>query len=810
MWRRFSQTRNFKKRERGRCSARRQVLVKFAFAVATVSAWIVIGPLVAVAQKAPEVGYVFPPVVAVGQVSEVTFGGFDWTDDSEIHIDDARLVASRQGELGPFLVPRPPYWFGPKGRSTAMPIPREISYRLQVPGDIGPGPQYWQISNANGVSATSAFGVSSDRQIVEDRDRDAAINIGTLPVGVSGRLGVIAEEDRYFFDSDRDGVVTIRWRARQFGADFHGAIVVTDAAGRVLADRADTSGDDGAVTFAIQKGERYAAKFFDVDFRGNRAYVYHLTFDYAGHADVVAPVPAPGIAGANTGAAKQTFVVIGSGLDGTEAATETHLRPEEIGSLSATAPIVGWPDAQPWASTELTLMPGQGVFRTLRLIEDRNEIGILNLLKGEALEVEALCRRLGASADVEVAIEDEAGKVVASQDDGIRTSDASVLFVAKADGKHTIVVNELSGNTGPKSVCFVIARRSKPGFRLSTAQRSAIPVGGKLAMTVNIAWLGGLSAPLTLECRGLPNGVTLEAPAEVKPGAKTAKLTLIAAEETAAQSFQFEIWGSAETPAGVVEVQAAADLDGDLVCWDPAAARTTRLRGVTTLKAPVKVELIDKNRQRAVHRGTTYPAPFVVARDEGYQGEVLLQMAARQSRHRQGIDGPIVRVPGDVRDVLYPCFLPEWLETDRTTRMVVMGVAMVDDHGVTRQILAPADARITMILEGALLKVKQQLVDRHSSLGDSFEVPFEIARAAKLQEPVVVQLIVPDALKGFVKAEPVSLAPGVDRGVLLVHTTKDDRCLGRWIWQLRAEAKEAGQWLVVAVDDAEVELRGQR
>lgn len=776
-------------------------------------------PSIALAQKAPEVGYVFPPVVAAGQTTDVTFGGFDWTEDSEIHVDDPRVSVSRQGELGPFLIPRPPYWFGPKGRSTAMPIPREINHRLQVPQEVPVGPQYWQISNANGASPTSVFWVSHDRQIVEQRGRDEVIDIGTLPVGVSGRLEVIAEEDRYYFESDRDGIVTISWKARQLGADFNGCLVVTNEDGGVLADLADTAGDDGSVTIAVKKGFGYSAKFFDVDFRGNQAYVYYLDFSYRGHAEVVAPISGKT---ASKDAESQdaesqnvTYLVVGRGLDGTTNRVDLELSGEQLSELVTTAPILNRPAAKAWTEAA-TLLPDEAVFRTLRLSSDRNEVGLFQAAKGDAFVVEALCRRLGSNADIEVAIEDADGKVVASQDDGLRTSDASISFVAKVDGAYRVVVNELSGNTGATSVCLVIARKSKPHFRLTTTQVTAIPVGGKTAVTINIEWFGGLTTPLKLQCRGLPAGVSVEAPVEAKPAAKNAKLTLVAAPDFAARSFPFEIWGTAETPDGPIEVQAVASLSGDLVCWAPDSAYTRRLRGVTTLKAPAKVELIDKNRQRAVHRGTTYPAPFVVRRDEGYQGEVLLQMAARQSRHRQGIDAPILSVPGNVSDVLFPCFLPEWLETDRTTRLVVMGVAIVEDHGGTqRRVLIPADARVTMILEGALLKIRHELVEHQFAIGKPLEIPFKVARAAKLQEEVVVQLVVPDVLQNVVESSPVTLPPGVDHGVLFVQTTATTattattsaaESLGRWRWQLRAEAKESGKWLVVSLDDIEIEL----
>ena len=104
------------------------------------------------AQKAPELGYVFPPAIRAGTATDVRLGGYDLTPDMQFFVHDDRITLEVLGPLGEFIIPKPPYWFGEKGRSSAFPIPREISARIVVPSDCAPGLVRWQVANANGLA----------------------------------------------------------------------------------------------------------------------------------------------------------------------------------------------------------------------------------------------------------------------------------------------------------------------------------------------------------------------------------------------------------------------------------------------------------------------------------------------------------------------------------------------------------------------------------------------------------------------------------------------------------------------------------
>ncbi|MBL8812173.1 MAG: hypothetical protein JNM43_18560, partial [Planctomycetaceae bacterium] len=231
-------------------------------------------------QLAPGLGYVYPPVVNVGARTPVQLGGFDLTPDVQwfVHRDDVQLDV--KGPAGDFLLPPPPYWVGPRGGTNALPIPREVPAEVTVSADAVLGPVRFQVANANGSSRTAVMYLSNDVEVIEKRSRDFPQRLPNLPVGVSGRLSRLTEVDRYQFIADKDGAVTIQLLARRLGSDFRALIEVHDAKGNLVADFSDTYGVDGEFSFSANAGVEYTVSIHDADFRGDQAYVYHLTLSH--------------------------------------------------------------------------------------------------------------------------------------------------------------------------------------------------------------------------------------------------------------------------------------------------------------------------------------------------------------------------------------------------------------------------------------------------------------------------------------------------------------------------------------------------
>ena len=230
---------------------------------------------------------------------------------------------------------------------------------------------------------------------------------------------------------------------------------------------------------------------------------------------------------------------------------------------------------------------------------------------------------------------------------------------------------------------------------------------------------------------------------------------------------------NAPTDARLVRVVGQAKVDGKNTQrvalaiqpsgWDPWLLDTAPLDQVlvaTTLKPPFKIKPLEADGGRRVNRGATHLAELSIERDKDFTGEIVLEMAARQQRHRQGIRGPSLTVGPGVKKIAYPVFLPEGLETSRTSRIGLVGMARVKDpSGAEKWVTGDVEGQITMSIEGALLKLTGPA---EVELGRDLTavLPVQLQRSAQLREPVVLELLVPAEIAGAMQAEKLVLSNG--------------------------------------------------
>jgi hypothetical protein len=692
--------------------------------------------------QAPSLGYCFPPAVQRGKTTDVVLGGYDLTPDMQFFVHHPEVQLQASGDLGPFLVPPRPYWEGPRVFMNALPIPREQPARLTVSATMPTGTVRWQAANANGATGTACLYVSDIREIVEQRLRAEAIDLGTLPVGLSGRLSRLTEKDVYTLTPQTTGQVQLDCWARRLGSDINVAVQVTGPAGKTLVNEVDTEGQDVAVGFDAQAGQQYTIHVHDADFRGAAQFVYRL--------------------------------------------------------------VVSRPAVKPARPAGKTLLKA-GAAHVLQPVA---------MVAGKQYRIRVLGQAIGSDLDLQLALVDAEGKVVAENDDATATTlDPELLHQAK---EGVAVKARISGfpitDVDPDRRYQLDVAEVTRGFQLTVPQTIVAASAGKGSLNVTLQAAGGFKEEVSLQVAGLPPGVTVEGEPKIAAGKNKGAISLLVAKDAKVQAGLIQVSGRSagneEQGLKPLEAIATAPLAGNLAAGQPLPEVTSDVLLVITLKAPFKLELIDRNRQRVVHCGTTYPAPFLLKRDEGYQGLVRLVMAAKQGRHRMGITGPILEVPVDQVEVFYPCFMPEWLSTDRTTRMVVYGYGeMADPTGVMRHVGLAADARVTMILEGALLKVRHEIEEMRCQPGSPFEVPVEIVRSSLLATEVQVDLELPKAWRAWISCDPVRLAPGQTLAILKVATTSKFPLRGTVPITIRATAMQEGRWLVKSIVDVDVEFK---
>lgn len=252
---------------------------------------------------------------------------------------------------------------------------------------------------------------------------------------------------------------------------------------------------------------------------------------------------------------------------------------------------------------------------------------------------------------------------------------------------------------------------------------------------------------------------------------------------------------------------ATAKTTFNLAPRSPDEAEVPQVALATILKPRFKGRPVDQDTGRKVHRGATFPAEVIVERLGDFNGEIVLQMAAVQSYAHQGITGGDVVVPPGVGLVHYPCFMPEWLETSRTSRMGMIAVAKATDPaGKTRWIAGEITGFITMTVEGALLKVAAEEPERTVPPGASFDVRVKVARLAKLTGPARLELVVPEELVGRLKAEPLTIGVGQESATLRINPAA--ALNGVHALTIRASALQDGKYPVIAEANIAVEFAG--
>ena len=798
---------------------RRSALRSLA-AAALVASLSVIFAADAAAQLAPGAGYVFPPAVPIGQTTAVQMGIFDPTDDLQWFVHDPKVQLERTGPVSDFHLPPPPYWTGPRGGTNALPIPREAPARITVAADAEPGFVMWQIANANGSSRTARMLLSNQPELIENRSRDFPQRLPALPIAVSGRLGRLTEVDRYEILAAVDGPISVELMARQLGADFRGVLEVRDAEGRLICDFADTQGMDGGLTFSAKAGQIYQVSLHDVDFRGDRAYIYRLVCTSG-------PRPITSIPARLQRGTTAEVEFIGGGLNSGSAepgvlrqavtAAADPAQSRQAISLSSAAgsalsaiyqlPLSDIPELV--AGTEPFKVPVPGA-ATGRLTPQQFEQRIrFDAVKDQTLQIELQSQGLGSNLDMHLTVLAPDGKQIAENDDEFRTTDSFVKLKPAVDGEYTCVIRSQSPLTGRADEIYRLeVRVPAPGFKIEVPQQLVLPSGGQLETTVSVNRTGGFDGPIAIQVTGLPEGVTAEGDWTIPAGKADVKGILKCAADAAVTATAVQFHGTADV-GGSPTTEVALSLAEGFLCPRTLKQMTvaTSLLSIT-MKPPIDVLVIDRERQRDVPRGSTYLAELEIVRRDGFSGPVTLVMNAQQARNRQGIRGTTTVVPANETRALFPCFMPEWLATDITRRMVVHGIVEVPDpKGRMRQLTKPGDARITMIMEGALLKLACDRADLSTSPGASFEVPISISRSSRLQYPVTVTLLVPEEAAELLRPEPLVLSPEQLSGVLRINSTNDPRLHGPWQLRLAASTTLDGRWPVVSEAEVLVEFK---
>ena len=720
------------------------------------------------AQIAPEIGYVYPPGGKAGTTINVQLGGAEWTPDMQFFVHDQSLKLEVLGPPGELLIPPPPYWYGAKGRLGSLPLFRERPARFTLPANLPAGPIRWQAANANGATSTGIFIVGTGNELIEDEKRNGSQPLPTLPATVSGRLHKNEEVDLYRFTVAKSGPVTCELTARRLGSNFNGVLEVVDAQNRVLAECVDTEGNDPILTFLATAGTEYTIAVRDIDHAGDRSFTYRLSLSTGSR--MVATIPAVGRRG-ETREVEFLGIGIATGANKLESVRRVVAFPagalakfeyrleSPLGviphsfTLSDIAEAVAATGMQPFPATLPAAVTGV-------LDEPNAECRfVLSGKKGDHWSIAAEARRFGSPLDLSLKVLSADSKQLALNDDLPGTTDAGLDFTLPVDGAYQLVVTDSSGSEGSRTSIYRLSVRPQTdGFTLHVPlQKLSVSLGTKTPLNLKATRTGNFKGPIAITIAGLPPGIAAP-PALVIPADKADLAILLEGRlDSPVTASLVTITGTAP---GITRT-ASAPTTANLAPRSPEENESTTLMVAMTMKPRVKGEPVDKDTGRKVPRGSTHPADVTLARLEGFTGEIVLRQAARQSYQVQGITGRDHIVPPGVVKTAFPCFMPEWLETSRTSRMGIMAeVKVPDPKGNIRHLIAPIAGFVTMTMEGALLKLSCVDEEVLARPGEPFVVKVRLARSPRLTDSVKLELRAGDESASFLKAQPIVVAPG--------------------------------------------------
>ena len=751
-------------------------------------------------QLSPEIGFMLPSGGKAGTTVDVVIGGYDWTPDMQILVHDPRIKLEIVGKSTGVLITEPPYWFGYKARGYAWPLPREFPAKLTIPADVPSGPIRWQVANANGASPVAQFYVGSLPEIAEDPKSKGPQQLPTLPVTVSGQIRRIEEIDRYQFSVSKTGPVTIEIFARRLNSPLHGMLKVRDPSGRVVLDIADTEGRDFATTMLATAGINYEISLHDLDFAGDRSYVYRLTVAAAPR--VLAAYPAAGQRG-QTRPVEFVGIGLATGSDKLESVTRDVAFPANADATTFDYSVqTEWGNAAPVkllvSDVAESVKPptGDSVLTAPGAVTGAigqrfgSEQHSVTLTKGQVWDVAAQAKRLNSPLDLELTVFGPDGKQVATNDDAAGSTDSEISLTVPADGLYRIVVSDRSGKSGSREANYRLAISApREDLELSLPPLLNVVSGSQGKLALKATRKGGFKGPIPVTISGLPAGVTAPENLVIPEGKNDLTIDLTCAADAAVKS-------------SLCSISTSVAIGGQMV---------TRTAGpmalAMTMKPRIKLTPEGLDDVRKVHRGSTYLFPMLIERLEGYAGPITLEMTAKQQRHRQGLASDEFIVPPDAKRVEYPIFVPEWMETTKTSRMILNGAVQIPDpQGNVRTLLQRQELRFGILPEGALMKLSHPPGEIKATAGSTIKVPLSLSIASELKDPIEISIVANEVNQGAFKGNTITLVPGQKLAVYEIQVTAEAARKKEQEVTVRAKALKDGRWPVISETSLTVDV----
>lgn len=642
--------------------------------------------------------------------------------------------------------------------------PKDMSSSLSIAADASVGMRYWRLWTSQGATPSMRFMIGDLPEIVEDEIEGEPIPIPVkLPVTLNGRIFPREDIDVWSFRLKKGETVRCEVHAARLGSPLDARLEIHDAQGRRLAESDAPTGGDPVLRFLAPTDGEYHVRIQDAVNGGSQAHVYRLTLSTDPCVDRVFPL------GGKRGSTVD-FELFGHGVSATQrtviAKDAAADHPFALGSSSVLLDVSDHPEfVAPKDVAQTISLPAvlNGRIAKPGHIDEWK----WQSKKGDTWEFDLRAVRLGSKLDGVVTICDDAGKVLTRGEAG--PGDALLRYQIPVDGVYRVQIQDRFRSRGGPEFAYrlKIAAPPPPDFRLTLASLDARQAGSGDAVTVlrkgtarlrlNVERIGGHKEPIALEVRGLPQGVTVT-PATIQPNQPSVDLTFKADESATIGASRLAIIGKTKDGERVAGLAVARGYP----------SQTSVLLAVA-MPTPFVIKGVYDMGFGA--RGTMHKRKYTIERN-GYDGPIDVSLADRQARHLQGVEGPTITVPAGAKEFSYAAYLPPWMETGRTCRVCVMGVATIKDadgseHRVSFSSVNQNEQLVTVVGPG-MLAIEAERVSFTAVPGKAFRVPVRIKRGQGIDGPVELALIVPTHVKGL-SVGKTTIPASTDRGELIVN-----------------------------------------
>jgi hypothetical protein len=493
-----------------------------------------------------------PVAIQRGQTAEITVNG-------QMNFEGVyKALFEGSGISAEVIATPPPAKKGP---------PSAVRLRVRVDPGAELGVREFRLASGLGISSIGQLVVVDQPVVVETGDNNTLAKANPIPVPsvVSGRIEAAEDVDFYKFHAEAGQVLTFEVLCARLEDKIHDLqkhadplLTLYDGDGRELAANDDFYFADPLLSYKVAKSGDYYVQIRDAQYDGDPRWVYALlvtdrpyithVFPMAGNPGQNLPVELVGPAGLqHPRAVLQVPSQLGlSRVRLKVGGQETNPTAFIVSSLPQV--LEHEPNDTPESATRITIPCGiNGRIGSRRDLDHFLFAGI----KGKAIRFEVEARRFGSilcsSLDSVLDVLGPKGNVLASNDDTFG-KDAALVFSPPADGDYILRIRDLNNKGGPTAVYYIEADWARPDFTLRCdPDKAMIGPGSRTAWYVHVNRLNGFTAPVSVEIKGLPTGVTaspLTIPASMNQGL----LVLTAAPNAPRDAVNVQVVGRGAAP----------------------------------------------------------------------------------------------------------------------------------------------------------------------------------------------------------------------------------------------------------------------